>query len=59
MWSELLANALNWLRTTIKQKIARLHAGRFLCDTCRYDYGDACLRPERPNATSCPDYQPR
>lgn len=29
----------------------------FLCDTCKYDYGGACRRPERPNATSCPDYQ--
>ncbi len=31
---------------------------RFLCDTCRYDYGNACRRPERPNATKCPDYKP-
>ena len=23
---------------------------RPLCDNCRYDYGDACTRPERPNA---------
>ena len=29
----------------------------FLCDTCRYCYGSACTRPERPNATSCPDYK--
>ncbi|MBN1902366.1 hypothetical protein JW926_13660 [Candidatus Sumerlaeota bacterium] len=28
----------------------------FLCDTCRYDYRDVCKRPERPNATECPDY---
>ena len=31
----------------------------FLCDTCRYDYGDACTRRERPNATECPDYKRR
>ena len=31
----------------------------FLCDTCMYDYGDACTRPERPNATECPDYKHR
>ena len=29
---------------------------RFLCDTCKYDYGSACTRPERPNATECDDY---
>jgi len=29
----------------------------FLCDTCRYDYGSACVRPERPNAMECEDYK--
>ncbi|MBN1867631.1 hypothetical protein JW916_10100 [Candidatus Sumerlaeota bacterium] len=29
----------------------------FLCDTCRYNYGNACTRPERPNAECCPDYR--
>ena len=38
---------------------ARLAGHRFLCDVCRYHYGDACLRPERPNATSCPDFRHR
>lgn len=28
-----------------------------LCDTCKYAYGDICRRPEKPNATSCPDYK--
>ena len=32
---------------------------RFLCDTCRYDYGSACQRPEKPNATECRDYKVR
>jgi hypothetical protein len=31
----------------------------FLCDSCKFNYGDACRRPERPNATKCPDYQHR
>ncbi|MEW6045993.1 MAG: hypothetical protein AB1609_05865 [Bacillota bacterium] len=31
----------------------------YLCDDCKYDYGDACRRPERPNARSCPDFSPR
>jgi hypothetical protein len=30
-----------------------------LCDSCRYDYGNACQRPERPNALRCPDYKRR
>lgn len=30
-----------------------------LCDTCMYDYGDVCKRPERPNAMRCPDYRHR
>lgn len=38
----------------------RLITGRrFLCDACRYDYGSACKRPERPNATVCPDFKRR
>ncbi len=28
----------------------------FLCDTCRYDHGQACNRRERPNARKCDDY---
>ena len=31
----------------------------FLCDHCKYDHGNVCKRPERPNAIKCPDYQPR
>lgn len=31
--------------------------GDFLCDTCKYDFGSACKRPERPNARRCPDYK--
>ena len=36
---------------------SRLGLGGILCDTCMYDYGNACTRPERPNATVCPDYK--
>lgn len=36
-----------------------LPRGTPLCDTCRYDYGNACTRPERPNAVRCPDYKHR
>ncbi|MEZ6005767.1 MAG: hypothetical protein R3F17_01075 [Planctomycetota bacterium] len=30
-----------------------------LCDRCRWDYGNACKRPERPNAITCPDFKAR
>ena len=39
--------------------VAMKAPGRFLCDSCRYDYGSACRRRERPNATICEDYKPR
>jgi len=45
------------LRTFWQRLMVRLGLGRILCDTCKYDYGTACTRPERPNATVCPDYR--
>jgi hypothetical protein len=36
-----------------------LKSQRYLCDSCKFDYGTACVRPERPNAVRCPDYKPR
>jgi len=45
---------LFWQRLRVK-----LGLGRILCDTCMYDYGDACRRPERPNAMVCPDFKRR
>lgn len=30
-----------------------------LCDSCKWDYGNVCKRPERPNARRCPDYTRR
>ncbi len=32
---------------------------RFLCDTCKYDYGEVCRNPKRPNATECKEYRRR
>jgi len=37
----------------------RSGGGGYLCDKCKWDYGDACKRPERPNAKSCPDFKRR
>ena len=42
----------------LRQRLAAAIFGeRILCDTCRFDYGEACQRPERPNATVCEDYE--
>ena len=47
-----------WRR--LAEGVRRLFAAsskRYLCDSCRWDYGNACSRPERPNALVCPDYK--
>jgi len=47
-----------WHRVKLRINKAR---GRniFLCDSCKWDWRGACHRPERPNATWCPDYEKR
>ena len=37
----------------------KLGHGGPLCDRCKYDYGNVCTRPERPNALRCPDFKER
>ncbi len=39
------------------RRLFAVNSKRYLCDTCKWDYGNACTRPERPNALSCPDYK--
>ena len=41
------------------QRLKSTFSDAMLCDTCMYDYGDACTRQERPNARICPDYKRR
>lgn len=44
----------------IAEALRRIFAAsskRYLCDTCKWDYGNVCRRPERPNALTCPDYK--
>jgi hypothetical protein len=41
---------------TLRRMFA-MESQRHLCDTCKYDYGNVCKRPERPNALKCPDYK--
>lgn len=43
-----------WTRLRLKWQ-----GHRFLCDACRYNYREACHRPERPNALKCPDFKGR
>lgn len=47
-----------WIRDLLR-RLGGLGPRRPVCDTCRWDYGDACTRPERPNALSCPDHARR
>ena len=39
------------------RRMLTLSSKRYLCDSCKWDYGNACKRPERPNALVCPDYK--
>lgn len=55
-----LKRLYQWLFPEPKEQQKGLHLGRekdFLCDSCKYNYGDVCARPERPNAKKCPDYK--
>ena len=36
-----------------------LGSSRYLCDNCKYNHPRYCSRPERPNATRCPDFKSR
>jgi len=49
-----------WQQLTLGlRRLFAKSGGNYLCDTCKFDYGDACRRPERPNARVCPDYKRR
>jgi hypothetical protein len=52
----MIASLLHRMRNRLKRIFG---PSDFLCDTCRYDWGTACRRPERPNAKQCDDYEPR
>ena len=43
----------------IMRRLFALGGSSSMCDRCKWDYGDACSRPERPNAKTCPDYKHR
>ena len=48
-----------WFRAFRQWLMDLLGMAEILCDSCKYDLPSACHRPERPNATRCPDYKPR
>jgi hypothetical protein len=50
---------LRWLKVYWTRLKSVVGTGPPLCDSCRFDYGNACTRPERPNARICPDYKRR
>ena len=41
------------------RRLGGLEPSAPLCDSCKWDYGGVCKRPERPNAFTCPDYTKR
>ena len=36
----------------------RWRGDRYLCDNCRFNDPQACLKPERPQAVDCAAYRP-
>lgn len=56
----IILGAEYWQNRNSKNPL-RLLRGKteFLCDDCKWNYGNVCTRPERPNATTCPDYKPK
>ncbi|HPF14527.1 MAG: hypothetical protein H6829_03770 [Planctomycetes bacterium] len=47
---------MQWLGRFWRRLFA-MGGGAPLCDRCKWNYGNACRRPERPNAMTCPDFQ--
>ena len=47
---------LDNLKISIKQAMGMKI---ILCDSCKYDWRQACHQPARPNAVWCPDYSKR
>jgi len=45
--------------TEFLRRLFAAESKRYLCDDCKWDYGNACTRRERPNALRGPDYKKR
>ena len=48
---------MSFIRQLLQALRSLFTGGASLCDRCKYDYGNVCTRPERPNAKTCPDYK--
>ena len=48
---------MKYIRHILQALRSLFTGGAPLCDRCKYDYGNVCTRPERPNAKTCPDYK--
>ncbi|MDH4068680.1 MAG: hypothetical protein OEU97_07125 [Dehalococcoidia bacterium] len=46
----------NWLDKLKLGVRKQLGMSVFICGNCKWNWRSACHRPERPNATWCPDY---
>ena len=44
-------------KTWISRAKSIMKGNAFLCDSCKFNYGNVCTRPERPNALQCPEYK--
>lgn len=54
-----LRRLLQMLGSGLRRLVSGGGEGSYLCDRCRWDYGNVCTRPERPNARTCPDFKRR
>ncbi len=44
------------IKTWISRIKSIMMGDAFLCDRCKFNYGNVCIRPERPNAKQCPEF---
>lgn len=42
---------------TVQSVVRRKGAGRYLCEDCRFNNPESCLKAERPYATRCTAYR--
>lgn len=59
--TRILQRFFDWFdgKSSGKGKVEKGGGGEILCDSCKYNYGNVCVRNERPNATRCPDFKRR
>ena len=53
----ILAACVAWFWPLEGRRVGGAGRPEFLCDACRDNDARYCSRPERPNATRCPDFR--